>query len=149
KKQAAPPQEQPAGNAEGRSHMAEKTDGAEPKISKLEAVRRAMAELGNKAQRGQIKDFIKERFGIEMTPDHISTSKGEIPRKRTQARTPTAKAVAAKEPARPQAQRAPAPAAPPARAEGGIALEDIAAAKALVDRVGAEQLRALIEVLAR
>src|SRR5262245_23897671 len=62
RQKAAPPQEQPAGNAEGRGHMAEKNDGAEPKISKLEAVRRVMAELGNKAKRGEIQSFIKERF---------------------------------------------------------------------------------------
>src|SRR5262245_58867457 len=138
KKKAAPPQEQPAGNANGRGHM------AEPKISKLEAVRRAMAELGNKAKRGDIQAFIKEKFGSEMSPDHISTSKGEILRKARQARKPAAKAARKEETARPQPQAAPAP--PPA-VWGGFGLEDLAAVKALLEKAGAERMRGLIELL--
>jgi hypothetical protein len=46
--------------------MASKKNGG---MTKLEAVRRALSELGNDAKPTQIKGFVKECFGIEMTTD--------------------------------------------------------------------------------
>src|SRR5205823_5814646 len=116
------------GYRRGEADMADKKNGAESrgepgqapkaKMTKLEAVRRALAELGDKAKRAEIKDFVKERFGIEMSADHISTSKGEVLRKAEKAKKPAPRPPAKKEEARrPQPQEA-----PPARAGGGIAL---------------------------
>src|SRR5947209_698225 len=50
-------------------------------MSKMEAVRRALAQLGREAKPLQIKDYIKSEFGIEMGADHISTYKGDILKK--------------------------------------------------------------------
>jgi hypothetical protein len=57
-------------------HMAEKTS-----ITKKEAVRQALAKLGNHAMPLQIRDFVKQQFSIDMTNDHISVCKGEILKK--------------------------------------------------------------------
>jgi hypothetical protein len=50
-------------------------------ITKVEAVRRALKALGNDATPSQLQPYIKQTFGIEMTPAHITTCKGVILRK--------------------------------------------------------------------
>jgi hypothetical protein len=45
-------------------------------ITKTEAVRRALQQLGRDAKPTQMQGHIKERFGFDMTTDHISTCKG-------------------------------------------------------------------------
>jgi len=107
------------------------------KITKIEAVRRALAELGPDATPAVIQGFVKDRFGIEMTKDHASVSKGQLRRQAAKAK-PTASSE------RPAA-KPPATASP---AKGGIQLEDIAATKVLLERVGADELRKLIDLLA-
>jgi hypothetical protein len=66
--------------------MADKANGnpaaaAAKKISKMEAVRRAMAAMGGDAKPAAMQGYIKKTFGIAMTTDHISTYKGDIRRK--------------------------------------------------------------------
>ena len=154
--------------------MAEKTSSASaPKkaeaadISKMECVRRAMAQLGNDAGRAEIQSFIKQKFGIDMNADIISTYKADIARKMAKSAAPTA---AAKKMPAPQPQTkpsapamkkpaAPAPVAkktalavsqPHAKASaGGIGLKDIQAVKDLVGRVGPDSLKTLVDVLAK
>jgi hypothetical protein len=131
--------------------MAQKTNGsAVPTktqadgITKIESVRRALAELGREAKPMQIQRFVKERFGIEMNTDHISTSKADILRKMASKGKPAAKPAEAR-------KAAVTPQAKPARQGNGqaskIRLQDLQAVKELVGRVGADQLRALIDVL--
>ena len=179
-------------------------------ISKIEAVRRALASLGKAALPDAIKEFVKKRYGLDMTKDHVSVCKTEIrrqasakkkpaltkpaarktqtpkapappppapaapavrpgtngaraaaapavrkkraARKKVQAKAPSAaRTVAPKSPA-PKPQAKPAPAAAPARAsngKSGFQLEDIQTVKALVARVGINELRALIGVLSK
>ena len=109
-------------------------------MTKLEAVRQALSELGNDAMPTQIKGFVKERFGLEMTTNHISTAKGQILR----AASSKGKSVSQK----------PAPVQPAAVAKSGggksgIPLEDILYVKDLVGRLGAEPLRTLINAFAK
>jgi hypothetical protein len=47
-------------------------------ISKLEAVKRSLAELGNDAKPAKMSGWTKDRLGIDMTAEHISTAKGAI-----------------------------------------------------------------------
>ena len=117
-------------------------------ISKQEAVRRALAELGKNAKPSEIKPFVKERFGIEMSADHISTAKGTILKK---AKTKKKTKAAVKREAAPTApaQATPRPRPETGQAGGGISLDDIRTVRELLDRVGADRLRALIELLAR
>jgi hypothetical protein len=121
---------------------------AQGSISKQEAVRRALAELGNNAKPVEIKPFVKERFGIEMSADHISTAKGTILKK---AKGKKKRRRAAKKEAAPTApaQPTPRPRTESGKAGDGITLDDIRTVRELLDRVGADRLRALIGLLAR
>jgi hypothetical protein len=147
--------------------MAEKpTGGAAPaasekKISKMEAVRRAIATLGQDAGRAAIRDEVKRAFGIEMSADHVSTYKGDIAReaakKKLAAKKPTATKPVATKPAAvvPAVEKAASSPKKPATAPSGngngpsVALGDILTLKELVDRVGAENVLKLIGVMAR
>jgi hypothetical protein len=121
------------------------------KISKQEAVRRALAHFGKDAKPAQMQPWIKAQFGIEMTDKHISTAKGEIlrkagaKRKRSPKKAAKAAPKAIAQPA-PPAQTGPKPAAAKA---AGIPLDDILYVKELVGRVGPEQLHTLIEAFAK
>ena len=139
---------------------------AQPPITKLEAVRQALAKLGNDALPSQMQPYIKKTFGIDMTTDHISTSKGDIARKAREA-AEAAHQAAGKKPAAPKTQAAPKAQATTASSTpaptgtqtpsahgkgsvgGNILLEDVLTTKELLDRVGAEKLRTLIDGLAK
>ena len=121
--------------------MASKRKGG---MTKMEAVRQALAELGRDAKPLQLQAFVKERFGMDMTADHVSTYKGQILRKARKAGR-AARAAADKSPE----QAAPTPPVQTTRRAAGISLEDIEAVKDLVGRVGADGLKKLVDVLAR
>jgi hypothetical protein len=122
------------------------------KISKQEAVRRALAHFGNDAKPLQMQGWIKSEFGIDMGTDHISTAKGDILRKAGVTGKPASK----KKPG-PKAQK-PGPKGPKAQAAkaapkgqaaaGGIPLDAILSVKALLGRLGPDQLHKLIDALA-
>jgi hypothetical protein len=116
-------------------------------ITKVEAVRRALEELGSDAKRSAIQGFLRERFGIEMSPDHISNCKGDLRRRGRGKKKPAGQKRGAQG-AAPAPPPGP-PARPPRAAGGGISVEDVRLAKGLVERVGAERLRDLIDVLSR
>jgi hypothetical protein len=121
--------------------MAKKTGG----ISKQDAVRRALATLGKQASAKDIQTHVKDTFGFDMTIAHIYNAKSNLLAKAKKAKAkkaPTPEAAVA------VASVKPAP-APVAAKKPGISLEDIQAVKALVGRVGGEQLQKLIDLLAR
>jgi hypothetical protein len=152
-------------------------------LSKKELVRRAIGHLGRDAKPLQIQAHIKAKFGVEMTPNHISASKTEVLREMGGAKA-TATAAAAPAPAKPAATVQPAvatPATKPATQKqaaqktaakkptspkpqttpviavasgsgetaGSVALADVQAVKALLARVRADDLKTLIDLLAR
>jgi hypothetical protein len=122
--------------------MATNSKKAHGGVTKQEAVRRALAELGRDAKPTVIKGWVKERYAIEMGTDHISTAKGQILREAGKKRKPAA-AVTQLSAAQNSAGK---------RQQGstnGISLDDVAAVKALVGRVGADSLKQLVDVLAR
>jgi hypothetical protein len=119
------------------------------KVTKQEAVRRALQELGNDAKPAQMKGWIKQRLGIDMTADHVSTAKGDILRKagikgkrKKPGRRPASQAAEPK----PAAQAGPAPTGDDKRAN--IPLDDILYVKALVGRHGPGPLHTLIDAFA-
>jgi hypothetical protein len=121
--------------------MATSTKKPRGVITKQEAVRRALAELGRDAKPTVIKGWVKEKHGIEMGTDHISTAKGQILREGRGKR----KAGAVTQPSAAQNSAEP-------RQQGkgnGISLDDIEAVKGLVGRVRADNLKKLVDVLAR
>jgi hypothetical protein len=120
---------------------------AKPQITKMDAVRKAQAALGKNAPAAEVQSFVKDRFGLAMTVDHIHNCRSEI-RKQAKKKAGKAKAAAAAAQAKPAAA-APAAHAPAARASGVVSLADLQAAKALLQRVGPEGLRTLIDVLSK
>jgi len=124
--------------------MADKRDGG---ITKMEGVRRALADLGGDAKPMQIQGFLREKLGIAMSTDHISTYKGVL------AKKGKGKGKAARKKPGPKPAQAAAPAAPVpregARPAGGISLADLQAVKGLLGRLGPDQLRGLIDLLAK
>src|SRR3954453_21014814 len=96
--------------------MAEKTNGQQAGkgsgISKGEAVRRALAELGQDAKPAAIQPYVKDKFGLDMTPEHITTCKGTILKQggkgKPQAKAEGSKAAPAATPPKPQAAPQPA-----------------------------------------
>src|SRR5262249_679161 len=129
--------------------MAEKTKqqagvaGGGPK--KVEMVRRALAGLGKGAKPLQIRAFVKERFGTELDTNLISYYKKRLAGKRKKRQGKKAGAQPKQQPAAAPAGQTKAPAA----GRSGINLDDLRLVKDLVGRVGAEQLRGLIDLLAR
>ena len=111
-------------------------------MTKVEAVRRALKALGNDALPSKLQPYIKQTFGIDMTPAHITTCKGGILRKK---KKPGPKPKVQPEPL--VRQSAPTPAKPAAK--NGITLEDIQSVKGLIGRVGADHLKGLIDLLSR
>ncbi len=127
-------------------------------MTKMDGVRKALAELGQDAPPLKIREYLKQRLGIEMTTDHISNYKSEIRKAaarrkhagHTSAKQPSAsKTYASSQATAPKASASSAAPASNGRSSGGISLQDIQAAKELIGRVGAGQLRSLIELLAR
>jgi hypothetical protein len=112
------------------------TDG----ISKMEAVRQAIAKLGKDAGPAEILPFIKENFGVvmstEMAYNYKSTAlkqMGGKKRGRKPGRKPGKKPVAVAAAANGHTE--------------SISLADIQAVKALTDRLGAEKVFQLAKVL--
>jgi hypothetical protein len=101
-------------------------------ISKYEAVRRALAELGPDAMPLTIKDYLKKNFHIVMDPQNISNYKSNL------------KAAAKK-----ASFRQPEPKPVADTASGGFSLEEIQAVKAVADRIGAEKVQQLAKVLSK
>src|SRR5262249_40357830 len=113
--------------------------GTKP-MSKMDGVRRTLRDLGRTAMPLQIQDHLKKNYGIDMTVAHISNYKSEILRKKKGKKKAAKTAEAA-----PAAKSSAAPTT--SRAAGAISLEDLQTTKALVARVGADQLRSLIDLL--
>jgi hypothetical protein len=101
-------------------------------MTKIEAVKRALAELGPDAMPLKIKDYLDKNFGIQMDPQNISNYKSTLKtaERRGLIRQPEAKAAAAS-------------------TAGGFSLEEIQAVKEVADRIGADKVRQLAEVLSR
>ncbi len=135
-------------------------------LPKIEAVRRAMAALGKDASRADIQGYVRQKFGIQITLDHISNCKGELAKRAAKAATPpgpgsaatksAAGPAASGKPSAPQSPAAQSTRAAPTHAVSGngssrasILLEDVLTAKILIDRVGAGPLKKLIDGLAK
>jgi hypothetical protein len=123
------------------------------KVTKKEAVRRALAELGDDALVPKLHEHILERFGYDMTPGHISTTRGSLFKEAGKGRRkkrkkpgpkPGSKRKAKAEAAAPQPEKAPAAPA----ATGGL-VDYVITVQDLIEQLGADQLRKLIDVLDR
>lgn len=123
-------------------------------ITKAEAVRRALDELGMDAAAKDVHTYVLTHFGLEVSTNHVSATKSDIRKaagKRKAAKKKAAEAVLATQAQKPVA----APVAAPAVSGGtggkgsSILLEDILTVRRLVDSVGPDDLRTLIAAFAR
>lgn len=121
-------------------------------INKMDCVRQTLAELGNDAQPKDIQDHLKKKFDLDMDTKMISTYKSSI------LRDAAKKSGIIRQPAAPAPEPTPAPSKTPAPPKasprvggtnGGISVEDIRAVKGLVEKLGAEAVKELAEVLAQ
>lgn len=110
-------------------------------VNKMEAVRQILAKHGKDTKPGQIVELAKSEHGAELSYDMASTYKSAVLRKagggKKRGRKPGRK-----------------PGVPVASSQNGsqvagISLEDIRAVKILADRLGADKVRQLAEVLAK
>lgn len=146
------------------SDMADKKKGSSPSkssggMNKKEAVEKGLQSLGYSATPMQLQKHIREHYKIEMGLKHISTAKAKIVKEAgankpaSTKTTATATTSPAKQSAAPKpASRSAGPKKTPAPQSGGtpgIRLHDIETVKDLVERVGANSLKKLIDVLAR
>jgi len=115
---------------------------------KVEMVKQALAELGKGAKPLQIRAFVKDRFGAELNTNLISYYKKTLAGKRARKKK-RAGPKAGGPPGQQPAAVPPAQARAPAAARSGISLDYVRLVKDLVARIGAEQLRTLIDLLAR
>jgi hypothetical protein len=121
----------------------------EPVSNKMEAMRRALRELGKNAKPADLQEHLKSRFGLDMKKDLISKYKSDIltkkHKKKKGAKTAAAEPAATSKPGPKPGQAA----AKKASNGKGILLADLMEIKGLVHRVGVDQLRALIAAFAR
>jgi hypothetical protein len=99
--------------------------------NKAEAVRRALAQLGNKATPTEIQGHIKEQFDVEMTTKVISVYKSKLSKKKGHGR---------------RKDWVGSPAAPLIVTEA-ISLRDLRALKELKSRHGLSRLRELLDLV--
>lgn len=137
--------------------MADKKSGSQLSkapgdLTKKGAVRLALKDLGKDAKPMQLQAHIKDRYKIDMDLNHISTCKGEILRETSSAKPTTGKTTPAKAhaPSKPTGKSSQTHVSGPRQADGvqGISLRDIETIKDLVERMGALNLKRLIEVMA-
>jgi hypothetical protein len=110
-------------------------------VSKMDAVRSALETQGKRAKPKAIVAFVKDRYGMDLSLNLVNNYKHHLVKKGV------GKGRRGRRPKAEQAATASTPAAK--RGNGGaISLRDIDAVKQLTDRVGAESLHSLIDMLA-
>jgi hypothetical protein len=107
-------------------------------LTKTEAVRRALDELGMDAIPADIQAFARRHFAIEISKKVVSIYKVKIARERSRrgrsGRKPKGGQTAA--------------AAQAGESRGGVSFRDLRTLKAIGDRLGQAHLRELVELMA-
>ena len=104
--------------------------------NKAEAIRRALAKLGNKAMPTEIQEFIKTNFGVEMTTKVISVYKSKLAKKK------------GKPGRKPKEAGAVGEAAPKPVAQGSVTFKDMRTVKEISNRLGPDRMRELVALMA-
>ena len=126
--------------------MPAKTNGntARGGITRKEAVRQALGALAKDASRADIQKFIKDKYGFEMTLDHISNYKSDIRRKsgkgKKRGRKPGPK---------PAAAGAAPKAAANSRRRSHLSIQEADTLRRLLRDVEPGALKGMIDVLSR
>jgi hypothetical protein len=118
----------PAGNGQEKEKL----------TNKAEAIRRALAKLGNKAKPAEIQVFIKAHFDIEMTTTLISVYKSKLVKKRGRKGKPGRKPKEVGAISEPASKRA---------MHEAVSFKDLRIVKEIGDRLGPARMRELIELM--
>jgi hypothetical protein len=97
----------------------------------MEATRKALAELGREAKPLEIREYLKSKFGIDTSTSLISTYKTVLLKKGKGKKAAVGSHRSG------------------TRANGRFSLEDIKAVKELSDRIGADKVKELAELLSK
>ena len=122
-------------------------------MNKMEAVRKALADLGSNAKPIPLRGHIKDKYGIEMSTAHISDCKKKIAKEGRTGRPEKKQAAPAAKP--------PAPAAPQASANGSRATngqlaspdnsvslsEQVALLKRVAQAIGKDEAKKILDLL--
>src|SRR6516162_281932 len=111
--------------------------GGDPRTNKMEAVRQALNSLGYEASPADIQQFVKDKFGQNMSPNMISSYKSSL---RSKAGVKGRRRKRGR-PAKTETSAA------PATFQDGVPWKDIRAIKEIVGRIGVKGLRELVELL--
>ena len=123
------------------------TQAATSGVTKQEAVRRALAALGKTTTASAIQKYVKDTFNLDMSIDHIYTAKSSaVAKGKKKAKKLKVALLALPEPTAADASVTLPPT--PRQPAGSISLQDIEAVKALLGRIGADNLIALADLLA-
>lgn len=107
---------------------------AKAEMSMIEAVRRAQAKLGKGAKPLAIQEFVKSNFKINISTNMISSYKTYLKKKKGKpGRKPKSTGKVGR---------------PATSSSGSVSLEDIRAVKELADRIGANRIKEIADVLA-
>lgn len=109
--------------------------------SKMGMVRTSLEELGKDAKPMAIQEHIQAKHGVEIPKIIISNYKSTILKKKGGGRKKRGRPVGSKSAIAPVATGA-------TSSSKGLRMEDIAAVSGLVGRLGAAQVRQLVDVLA-
>lgn len=107
--------------------------------NKAEAVRRALAKLGNKSKPAQIQEFIKTNFDVEMTTQAISVYKSVLKRRSGKKSKPRRK---------PKAAGAVIESVPKPTIHNAVSFKDMRAVKEISNRLGHARMRELVALMA-
>ena len=100
-----------------------KSEGGEKKPSQMGMVRVALQDMGGDPKPLEMQSHIKDKFNVELPANIISNYKSQIKRKNGTA-------------------------GPGRGRRGGLQVEDFETIRGLVRRLGAEQVKRLVEVVA-
>jgi hypothetical protein len=103
--------------------------------NKAEAIRRALAKLGNKAKPAEIQEVIKTNFGVEMTTQAISVYKYKLVKKKGKpGRKPKEAGVVGE-------------AAPKPAMYEAVSFKDMRTVKEIRNRLGPARMRELVALV--
>jgi hypothetical protein len=106
--------------------MAKAKDDGEKKVSQKKMVQSALDHCGSDAKPGEMGDYIKATFNVELAPNIISNYKSQIKREGS----------------------LPAAGGTRVRKAGGMdVVHDLMTLRGLVDRLGAAQVKQLVDVV--
>jgi hypothetical protein len=103
-------------------------------MTKMDAVRRALDALGKKALPKEIQKHIRDNYGVQMEPAMISNYKSSL-------KGGNKSALLRRSTTRPRTAAA--------NSTGGFSMKDIEAVKQVVDKIGANKVQQLAEVLGK